>query len=119
MQVEGRYQRLATGHRLLPGKVCVENTRTYNWSAHIARIVPRTVEVASELSRRTAFRLLVTANVIASSPILVSLIIEAIHFSETSILTRATRRNIPGEDILHSHRRENLKDSYEAMSAVP
>jgi hypothetical protein len=29
--------------------------------------------------------------------------------SETSLLTRATRRNIPEEDILHRHRRENLK----------
>jgi hypothetical protein len=28
---------------------------------------------------------------------------------ETLVLTRATRRNIPEEDILHSHRRENLK----------
>jgi hypothetical protein len=29
--------------------------------------------------------------------------------SETSVLTRATRRNNPEDTILHSHRRENLK----------
>jgi hypothetical protein len=29
--------------------------------------------------------------------------------SETSVLTRVARRNIPEETILHSHRRENLK----------
>jgi hypothetical protein len=28
-----------------------------------------------------------------------------------SILTRSTRRNIPEEEILHSHRGENLKSS--------
>jgi hypothetical protein len=34
---------------------------------------------------------------------------EAISSSETSVHTRTTRRHIPENGILHSHRRENLK----------
>jgi hypothetical protein len=40
---------------------------------------------------------------------------EAIRSSETSVLVKATQRNISEDDILHSHYRENLK-SYIALT---
>jgi hypothetical protein len=58
--------------------------------------------------RDSVFQLLVTANV-PSSLNLFTLMMEAISCSETSVLTRSTRRHIQEDDILHSHRRENLK----------
>jgi hypothetical protein len=68
------------------------------------------VTTISELGTflRSARQLLVTANV-PSSPILITLMVEALRSFETSGLTRVTRRNIQEDGILHSHRRESLK----------
>jgi hypothetical protein len=65
---------------------------------------------------RSVLRSLVTTNVVPSSPVLVTLMMECLHSSVTLVLKGATRHNIPEDDILHSHRRENLK-SYIALTA--
>jgi hypothetical protein len=47
--------------------------------------------------------------------IVFTLKIDAIRFSETSVLTGTTQRQVTGDDILHTHRCENLK-SYIALT---
>jgi hypothetical protein len=58
-----------------------------------------TLEISS--NRRSLCRLLVIANVVLSSPLLVTLIIEALRSPETSVLTRAAWRKNTEGSILH------------------
>jgi hypothetical protein len=67
-------------------------------SGMLRRVALVRTDVSEEL--HSVRRLLVIANVVSSSPILVTLMEEARSSSETSVLTRATRRNIP-EDTIH------------------
>jgi hypothetical protein len=63
-------------------------------------------------------QLLITANVVPSSPIFVTLMMEALHFSETLIPTRATWRNIAEDGILHSPHHENVESSIKVRAGL-
>jgi hypothetical protein len=67
------------------------------------------VHTSQETNYFTARDHLVTANDVPSAPIIVTLMMDALGSYETSVLTRATRRNISVNDILHSHCREHFK----------
>jgi hypothetical protein len=66
---------------------------------------------------RSVRRLIVIANV-TSSPILATLMMEALLTTEPSVLTRATRRTVPEDDILHSHDSPKHVQSLRAVRRV-
>jgi hypothetical protein len=92
-------------------------------SGMLRRVALVRTDVSEEFSAfiflRSVRRLLVTDSVVPSSPILVTLMKETLRSSETSVLTRATRRNIPEDAILHNHSPENLKSYIQNSEFCP
>jgi hypothetical protein len=78
-------------------------------SGMLLRVALVRTDVSEELSTSTIR--------VPSTPILVTLMKEALSSSKTSVLTRATWHNIQEDGILHSHHHENLKSyKYDLVS---
>jgi hypothetical protein len=73
--------------------------------------IPNLVFPSHVVFLHSILRLLVTAIDVPGSPVLVTLMMEVLHSSE--FLTKTIWYNIPEDNILHSHRHENLKSYIE------
>jgi hypothetical protein len=71
------------------------------------RKLGKTLAISSNGNR--LLQLLVTSNAVPSFRILFTVMMEVLSSSETLLLTRAIRRNIPEYGILLSHQSEDLK----------
>jgi hypothetical protein len=80
---------------------CVALVRT-DVSEELSASYIRVTRIGELLVFLRSVRQLLVAAVVPSSPILVTLMKEALSSSETSVLTRATRHGIPEDTILHS-----------------